>query len=182
MMMIWQWYIYSSMECTLSRRHVDMWHLEQQWWVDSDEQIDQILMSRLTRDDEQRWSDFDDLAVLKSRCWWTTKIEKWVAAVLMRVLSRGSAVLTSSRTYWRNRWVDVTVSFNCKSKLVLLLRLGYLKPFLAGSKKTRQGPGWRVGALCISRCWFHLTVVAGPKLIQKDYKIICSFVLWFFMI
>ena len=37
--------------------------------------------------------------------------------------------------------VDVTVSFNCKSKLVFLLRLGYLKPFLAGSKKTRQGPG-----------------------------------------
>ena len=48
--------------------------------------------------------------------------------------------------------VDVTVSFNCNSKLVLLLRLGYLKPFLAGSKKTRQGPGCRVGALCISRC------------------------------
>ena len=40
----------------------------------------------------------------------------------------------------------------CKSKLVLLLRLGYLSHFLAGSKKTRQGPGLRVGALCISRC------------------------------
>ena len=38
----------------------------------------------------------------------------------------------------------------CNSKLVLLLRLGYIKPFLAGSKKTRQGPGFRVGALCIS--------------------------------
>ena len=47
--------------------------------------------------------------------------------------------------------VDVTASFNCKSKLVLLLRLGYLKPFLAGSKKTRQGPGCRVGADFTSR-------------------------------
>ena len=74
-------------------------------------------------------------------------------------------------------WCDVTVCFNCKCKLVLLLRLGYLKPFLAGSKKTRQGPGCRVGALCISRCWFYLTVVAGPKLIQKDYKIIWCCVL-----
>ena len=73
--------------------------------------------------------------------------------------------------------VDVTVSFNCKSKLVLLLRLGYLKPFLTGSKKTRQGPECRVGALCISRCWFYLTVVAGPKLIQKYYKIIWCCVL-----
>ena len=78
------------------------------------------------------------------------------------------------RQWWHGQKddVDVTVCFNCKSKLVLLLRLGYLKPFLAGSKKTKQGPGWRVGALCISRCWFYLTVVAGPKLIQKDYKII----------
>ena len=114
---------------------------------------------------------------LGSRCWWTAKIEKCVAAVLMRVLSRWSAVLTSSRTDWRNIWVDVTVSFNCKSKLVLLLRLGYLKPFLAGSKKTRQGPRWRVGALSISRYWFYLTVVAEPKLIQKDYKIIWCCVL-----
>ena len=65
-----------------------------------------------------------------------------------------------------------TMSFNYKSKLVLLLRLRYLKPFLAGSKKTRQGLGWRVGALCISRCWFYLMVVAVPKQIQKDYKII----------
>ena len=82
-------------------------------------------------------------------------------------------------------WVDVTVSFNCKCKLVLLLRLGYLKPFLAGSKKTRQGPGCRVGALCISKCWFCLTVVVEPKLIQKDYKIIwCCVILsygsWWF--
>ena len=82
--------------------------------------------------------------------------------------------------------VDVTMSFNCKSKLVLLLRLGYLKPFLVGSKKTRQGPGCKVGALCISRCWFYLTVLAGPKLIQKDYKIIwCCILLcngsWWFI-
>ena len=103
---------------------------------------------------------------------WPEKIEKCITALLMRMLSRGSAVLTSSRIDWRNRWVDVIVSFDCKCKLVLLLRLGYLKPFLAGSKKTRQGPRCRVGALCISRCWFYLTVVAEPKLIQKDYKII----------
>ena len=81
--------------------------------------------------------------------------------------------------------VDVTVSLNCKCKLDLHLRLWYLKPFLAGSKKTRQGPGCKVGALCISRCWFYLTVVAGPKLIQKklqNYMVLCSFVLWFLMI
>ena len=111
------------------------------------------------------------------------QIEKCVAVVLMRVMSRWSAVLTNNRTDWRDRWCwcdwwdEVTVSFNCKSKLALILSLGYLKPFLAGSKKTRQGLGWRVCNLCISRCWFYLTVVAGPKLIQKDYKIIWCCVL-----
>ena len=94
----------------------------------------------------------------------------WRAGVDEQQRLRG--VLQQLRTDWRNRWVDVTVSFDCKCKLVLLLRLGYLKLFLAGPKKTRQGPGWRVDSLCISRCWFYLTVVAGPKLIQKDYKII----------
>ena len=74
--------------------------------------------------------------------------------------------------WWRRQKndVDVTVSFNCKSKLVLLLRLGYLKPFLAGSKKTKQGPGWRVGSICISGCWFYLIVVAIIKQIQKITK------------
>ena len=134
------------------------------------------------------WADLDVLAVLKSRCWWTEKIEKYVAAVLMRVMSRWSTVLTNSRTDWRDGWCrcdwwdDVTVSFNCESKLVLLLRLEYLKPFLAGSKKTRQGLGWRVGALCISRCWFYLMVVAVPKQIQKDYKIIWCYVLLCYMV
>ena len=66
--------------------------------------------------------------------------------------------------------VDVVVSFNCKSKLVLILRLGYLKLFLAGSMKTKHGPGWKVGTLCISRCWFYLTVVAVPKQIKKITK------------
>ena len=70
-----------------------------------------------------------------------------------------------------------TMSLNCKCKLELHLRLGYLKPFLAESKKTRQGPGCKVVALCISRCWFYLTVVAIPKLMQKDYKIIWCCVL-----
>ena len=41
---------------------------------------------------------------LKSWCWWTAKIEKCVATILMRELSRWSAVLTSSRIDWRNRW------------------------------------------------------------------------------
>ena len=101
-------------------------------------------------DEQQRWAEINGAAV-----------------------SNGTAELrVMSRTDWRNR-----LSFNCKSKLVLLLRLGHLKPFLAGSKKTRQGPGSRVGALCISRCWFCLTVVAGPKIIQKDYKIILCCVL-----
>ena len=91
--------------------------------------------------------------------------------------------LTNRRTDWRDKWCwcdwwdDVTVSFNCKSKLVLLLRLGYLKPFLASSKKTRQGPGWRVGSLCISKCQFYLMVVVIPKQIKNDYKIIWCFVL-----
>ena len=62
----------------------------------------------------------------------------------------------------------------------LHLRIGLLKPFLAISKKTKQGPGWRFDALCISRCWFYLTVVAIPKQIQKDYKIIWFCVLlWY---
>ena len=52
-----------------------------------------------------------------------------------------------------------TVSLNCKCKLDLHLTIGYLKPFLARSKKTWQSAEWRVGALCISRCWFYLTVV-----------------------
>ena len=103
----------------------------------------------MSRDDEQRWWRADE-----------HELRQWPQI--------------KEASDW---WVDVTVSFDCKCKFVLLLRLGYLKPFLAGSKKTRQGPGWRVGALCISRCWFYLTVVAGPKLIQKDYKIIWCCVL-----
>ena len=90
-----------------------------------------------------------------------------------------SGLETSAGMIWQwHVWKCVeTANFNCKCKLVLHLRLEYLKPFLAGSKKTRQGPGWRVGALYISRCWFYLTVVSVPKHIQKYYKIIWCCVL-----
>ena len=50
------------------------------------------------------WADLDDLAVLKSRCWWTEKVEKCVAAVLLGVMIRWSVVLTNNRIDWRNRW------------------------------------------------------------------------------
>ena len=43
---------------------------------------------------------------------------------------------------WCDRDVTclMTVNFNVNASLTCFLRLGYLKPFLAGSKKTRQGP------------------------------------------
>ena len=108
----------------------------------------QRLMDRtMSKDDRQRW--------------WVEMMWQWAHLTMICVC---------------DECVEI-VSCNCKSKRVLLLRLGYLKPFLAGSKKTRQGPRWRVGALCISRCWFYLTVVAIPKQIQKDYKIIWCCVL-----
>ena len=48
--------------------------------------------------------------------------------------------------------IDLIDEMIVNASLSCFLRLGYLKPFLAGSKKTRQGLGCRVGALCISRC------------------------------
>ena len=111
----------------------------------------------LSRDDKQRW-------------WWPAEDEK---RRLRRLLQQCWADWqTVDEQLWSDRYFlcDTSILY-CKNKLVFLLRLGYLKPFLAGSKKTRQGPGCRVGALCISRCWFCLTIVAEPKLIQKDYKI-----------
>ena len=62
----------------------------------------------------------EDWAVCCRREWWADDQQYWPAAEQIEETSD----------------VDVSVSFNCKSKLVLLLRLGYLKPFLAGSKKT----------------------------------------------
>ena len=84
--------------------------------------------------------------------------------------------VTEIACVWWHEYGNTSILY-CKRKLVLILRLGYLKPFLARSKKTRQGLGWRVGALCINRCWFYLTVVAVPKQIQKNYKIIWCCVL-----
>ena len=83
---------------------------------------------------EQRWA-------MVQKSWWDEQ-RRWAALICQRFL------------------VGYMNLLYCKSKLVLLLRLGYLNPFLAGSKKTKQGPGLRVGALFISRCWFRLTVVA----------------------
>ena len=108
---------------------------------------------------------------LMSRDWPEIHEQQWVALMMGRWAWDSWQQETSD---W---WVDVIISFDCKCKFVLHLRLRYLKPFLAGSKKTRQGLGCRVGALCISRCWFCLTVVAEPKLIQKDYQIIWCCVL-----
>ena len=123
-----------------------------QWdmWIDKASWAE-VNKQRLTRDSWAAVSSVDDGQMSMSWDSWQQETSDW--------------------------WVDVTISFDCKCKLVLLLRLGYLKPFLAGSKKTRQGPGCRVGALHISRCWFYLTVVAKPKLIQKYYKIIWCCVL-----
>ena len=157
--------------------------------------IDTLMTSCITEVWPAEWytysyGDLDDWW-LDKQCWWADHAEshdeQWRgrAAVLMRVLSRWLAVLTSSRTDWRNRWVDVTVSFHCKCKLVLLLRLGYLKPFLAWSKKTRQGPGCRVGALCISRFWFFLNGCSRTKTNIKRlqiYMMWCSSMLWLLMI
>ena len=125
------------------------------WWLDSIEE--QVLINRLRSVLQQCWWE-----------WWADDQQYWPAAEQIEETDD----------------VDVTVSFNCKSKLVLLLRLWYLKPFLAGSKKTRHGPGWKIGALCISKCWFYLTVVAVPKTNTKrlqNHMVLCSLVLWFLL-
>ena len=111
---------------------------------------------------------------------------RWWAALMSRKYEQQWVVVQQSWCDEQRRWAALICQIfldgymsllYCKCKLVLLLRLGYLRLFLAGSKKTRQGPRYIVGALCISRCWFFLTVVAGPKIIQKDYKIILCCVL-----
>ena len=136
------------------------------------------------------WYDvYKDDCMMLAAIWWTVwcfhgygqndvpgrmMMNNWWDSMLMLI----EEVLEISVGVMWQWWKFVeTVSLNCKCKLVLQMRLGYLKPFLAGSKKTRQGPRCKVGALCISRCWFYLTVVARPKLIQKDYKIIWCCVL-----
>ena len=139
-----------------------------------------------SKDDEQLTSNSRDEQTLMTWQYWRAGVDEQrrLRSVLQQCWWEWWA---DDQQYWpaaeqieETDDVDVTVSFNCKSKLVLLLRLWYLKLFLAGSKKTRQDPGCRVGALCISRCWFYLTVVAGPKLIQKYYKIIwCCILLYY---
>ena len=84
------------------------------WWCwynmsswPATEQIDMmsmvcLIVTPLEKNMMTMW--LDDLAVLKSRCWWTKKIEKCVATVLLRVMIRWSAVLTNNITDWKNRW------------------------------------------------------------------------------
>ena len=140
-------------------------------WCGSDIYRDDLIVTRLQRllssseqmnkmTDEQCYNKVDVMSKDDEQRWWAT-LMMWLRLLLYDDMS-----------------MVTQVYFNCISKLVLLLRLGYLKPFLALSKKTRQGPRCRVGALHINRCRFYLTVVADPKLIQnKDYKIIWCCVL-----
>ena len=138
-----------------------------QWdmWIDEASWVE-VNKLRLTRDS---WA-----AVSK----WTRWMMSSVTAELMWWAEMMSSVddVTEIACVWWHGYGNTSILYY-KSKLVLLLRLGYLKHFLAGSKKTRQGPGCRVGALHISRCWFYLMVVVGPKIIHKDYKIIWCCVL-----
>ena len=114
----------------------------------------------------------DGMKRIETSCW-RVNVTVWRSADECFLKRCWSGLETSAGMIWQwHVWKCVeTMSFNYKCKLVLHLRLGYLKPFLAGSKKTRQGPGWRVGSLCISRCWFYLTVVVIPKQIQKITKL-----------
>ena len=105
---------------------------------------------------------------LTNRSWWPNDQQYLWAAEIDEQIDK-------QRMMSRDRLSNIGIWL--LARRILHLRIGILKPFLVGSKKTRQGPGWRVGALCISRCWFYLTVVADPKQIQKDYKIIWCCVL-----
>ena len=129
-----------------------------------------------SKDDEQLTSNSRDEQTLMTWQYWRAGVDEQrrLRSVLQQYWWEWWA---DDQQYWptveqfeETDDVDVTVSFNCKSKLVLLLRLGYLSHFLAGPKRTRQGPGLRAGALFISRCWFRLTVVAGHNN-TNDYKI-----------
>ena len=152
-----------------SSKHIQAWQMKSlhEWVrvaVKKDNAQEQILVAVvwwLDSDQQDSWYD-----------WWTEMMsnvgneQRW--AVVMssseQCYSRVDVMSREDEQPWCDRYFLCEISIlYCKSKLVLLLRLGYLKPFLAGSKKTRQGPGWKVGALCISRCWFYLAVVAEPN-------------------
>ena len=123
------------------------------------------------------WADLDDLTVTRVQRLLSSS-EQMNKMTDEQCYSRVDVMTEIACVCW-HEYGNTSILY-CKSNLVLLLRLGYLKPFLAGSKKTRQGPGWRVGALYISRCWFCLTVVAGPKWLKilQIYMVWCSFVLY----
>ena len=76
--------------------------------------IDTLMTSCIAEVWPEEWYTYSyaglDYWWLDKKCWWADHAEshdeQWRgrAAVLMRVLSRWSAVLTSSRTDWRNKW------------------------------------------------------------------------------
>ena len=119
------WYVSNRLMTLLTQW--DAWEIE----YDSQFMVEMNLQLKEWRFNVTVWRSADECSL--KRCW--------------------SGLETSAGMIWQwHVWKCVeTVSFNYKCKLVLNLRLGYLKPFLAGSKKTRQGPGWGVGVDFTSR-------------------------------
>ena len=139
------------------------------WWLMCTDVWAEIETMTSSRDDEPRW--WAALMSRKDEQRFMSSSEQWYNRV--DVMSREDEQLWCVRDFL----MVTQVYYIVNASVSCFLRLGYLKPFLAGSKKTRKGPGCRAGALYISRCWFCLMVVAGPKIIQKDYKIILCCVL-----
>ena len=153
--MFWQWLEQILVSTYMNNRFDRLMTMSSRtdWWlaaVDCVGKWIEVLSSRpMTCSIEEQSLMISDRSCMMTWQWAALMVSKWLTVLTSRLQ--------------RQVIVDVTVGFDCKCKLVLLLRLGYLKPFLAGSKKTRQGPRCRAGALCISRCWFFLTVVAEPN-------------------
>ena len=159
----------------------DAWQIEYDMWIDeaSWAEVNEHILIRelwpavkmMSSVDEQLTNNNRDEQTLMTWQYWRAGVDEQrrlrsgCSSIDESVEQMISSIDQQQNRLKRKMMLMWTVSLNCKCKLDLHLRLGYLKPFLAGSKKTRQGPRWRVGALCISRCWFCLTVVAEPKLI-----------------
>ena len=122
------------------------WCLIWQWWHGKKDDVAVISTGMIWQ-----WLEYISCWAVVSK--WTRWLMSSVTADLMWWAEMMSSVddVTEIAYVWWHDYGNTSILY-CKSKLVLLLRLGYPKPFLAGSKKTRQGPIWRVGALCISRC------------------------------
>ena len=158
-----KWYAWLGMvECDVCTTNWQ-WYLQQKIWqadykFHGSSRLDMLINEASWADG---WSEWAALMMMLKHSWRTEFDDQcWADWQTVDVMGREDEQLWCDRDFL----CDTSILY-CKSKLVLLLRLGYLKPFLAGSKKTRQGPGCRAGALHISRCWFSLTVVAEPKLI-----------------